>query len=112
MTYRIRQTRRANRDVDAIFNWIANVRQARQGATSWRGAYRNALAMLAGDPESYPEAIEADDLGVDLRQFTFKTRRGQVYRGVFTVDDGDVLILRIRGPGQAPLDSDELGLAD
>lgn len=66
----------------------------------------------ARDPESYPEAIEANDLDVDLRQFTFNTRNGQIYHGVFIVDDGDILILRIRGPGQSPLDSDELGLAD
>lgn len=112
MTFQVRQTRRASRDVDNIFNWIANIRRAPQGAASWRRAYQDAVARLARDPEAFPLAFEADDLGVDLREFTFKTRQGHVYRGVFIVDGDVVLILRVRGSGQGDLEPHDLGLPD
>ena len=43
-----------------------------------------------------------------LREFSFKTRRGRSYRAVFTVVGDELRLLRIRGPGQAPLSEDEL----
>ncbi len=33
----------------------------------------------------------------------FKTKHGRTYRAVFTILNGQVRILAIRGPGQAPL---------
>lgn len=43
-----------------------------------------------------------------VRQFLFKTRRGSVYRGLFAFDADEIVILRVRGAGQPPLESDEL----
>jgi hypothetical protein len=43
-----------------------------------------------------------------VREVLFGTRKGLTYRIVFTVEDGEVQILRIRGPGQAPVDPSDL----
>jgi hypothetical protein len=43
-----------------------------------------------------------------VHQFFFKTRSGRVYRGLYTIDGEDALILRVRGPGQADVQPDEL----
>jgi len=34
------------------------------------------------------------------RQFFFKTPHGRTYRGVFTVVDDEIRVLRVRGPGR------------
>jgi len=54
-------------------------------------------------PESYAQAPESLPLSRDLRQAFFKTRRGRRYRIVFEVNEQEVIILRVRGPAQAPL---------
>jgi len=108
MTYKVRAVRRAERDVDAIQNWIATVRKSPQGAASWMAAFEKATAALAQWPESHGRAPEDEFDERELRQFLFKTRRGQVYRGIFTVQRDEVLILRIRGPGQRILEPDEI----
>jgi hypothetical protein len=52
---------------------------------------------------SFPEAAESHPLKRDLRHKLFKTRRGRIYRIVFEPGDAEIVILRVRGPGQAPL---------
>ena len=108
MNYRLRTLQRARRDVETIIDWIANTRNAPQGATRWLAAYEQAAESLANVPYSYGFAPENDYVEQELRQFLFKTRHGRVYRGVFTVEGDDILILRVRGPGQPPLQADEL----
>ncbi len=43
------------------------------------------------------------------RPFFFKTPHGRTYRGVFTIVDDEIRVLRVRGPGQPSLEPDELG---
>jgi len=107
MKYRLRVLRRARKDVDAILDWIANEQKSPQGAASWLRAYENAAALLLDAPQSDSVAPENEYVDLELRQFLFKTRRGRTYRGVFTVDGDEILILRVRGPGQAQLEPDE-----
>lgn len=38
-----------------------------------------------------------------LKETFFKTRRGRVNRALFVIDAADVLVLRVRGFGQAPV---------
>jgi plasmid stabilization system protein ParE len=92
---------RARADVDAIFNWL--VGRSLQGAVSWYLAFHQAIDRIASAAESYGEAPEAHPLNRQLRQAPFKTRRGRVYRIVFEIVENDILVLRVRGPGQAPL---------
>ncbi len=92
---------RARADVDEIFNWL--VRRSVSGAISWYLAFGRAIDRIGAAPESLAQAPESLRLNRDLRQTFFKTRRGRQYRIVFQLADAAVLILRIRGPGQAPL---------
>ena len=39
-------------------------------------------------------------LGYNIREVFFKTSKGNPYRLLFTVLDDEVLVLRVRGPGQ------------
>lgn len=111
MPYRVRSTPRAHDDVDTIL-WMIHERQSLQGAKAWLEAYDEATTRLAENPERCPFVPERDRLGRDVRQFLFKTRRGRTYRGVFVIIDDEVLILRVRGPGQPPLQADELEMDD
>src|SRR2546428_7548008 len=101
MSRTLRIVERARSDVDDIFNWL--VHRSVQGAISWYLAFRGALEKIASSPESFAEAAESHPLGRPLRQTLFKTRRGRVYRIVFQVSDTEIVLLRVRGPGQSPL---------
>ena len=101
MTRALRIVQRARMDADAIFNWL--VARSIQGAISWYLAYGRAVEQIRAAPEKYAEAPESRPLRRSLREAFFKTRRGRRYRIVFHVSDSDVIILRVRGPGQAPL---------
>ncbi len=92
---------RAGADVDDIFGWL--VQRSVQGAISWYLAFCRAVEKIAESSESYAEAAESRALGRQLRQAHFRTRRGRVYRIVFALSDIEIIILRVRGPGQSPL---------
>ncbi len=107
MTLKVRILPRAEQDAHHIFAYIAE--RSRPGAIRWWNAFENAIGLLAdGNPDAYSLAPEDDLYHQDLRQFLFKTRRGRIYRGVFVVVESEIRVLRIRGPGQAPADSNEL----
>lgn len=108
MNFRLRTLRRARSDVDAILHWIARERQSPEGAANWLDAYEQAVASLAESPESHGFAPENDYVDIAVRQFLFRTRHGRMYRGLYTVVDEEVRILRVRGPGQPLLQADEI----
>jgi plasmid stabilization system protein ParE len=101
MSRTLRLVERARADVDHIFNWLA--RRSVQGAITWYMAFGRALETIAASPERFAAAPESRPLARHLQQSLFKTRRGRVYRIVFVVLETEILILRVRGPGQAPL---------
>jgi plasmid stabilization system protein ParE len=101
MSRPLRIVERARSDMDEIFNWL--VHRSVQGAISWYLAFRHAVEKIASSPENFAEAAESHPLGCQLRQAPFKTRRGRAYRIVFEVSDTEIIILRVRGPGQSPL---------
>lgn len=107
MTRRLNIFPRAEQDAQKIFDWIAE--RSPQGANHWFAAFQVATRKVLENPLSYALAPENELLQCDLRQFLFKTRQGNVYRGLFTVADDEIRILRIRGPGQPPLSRDEIG---
>jgi plasmid stabilization system protein ParE len=98
--------RRAETDVRQITRWIAQ--HSMQGASSWLDAYEELIDLLAEGAEAYPAALEDADCRITLRQALFGTRRGRKYRAIFTIAGDQVRILRVRGPGQPPLQEDEL----
>jgi plasmid stabilization system protein ParE len=106
MTYSVHVLARARADVDAIFQWIYERSPA--GAASWYAAWLEAADSLATNPIRFARAAESDQFDYEVRERFFKTRRGRRYRIVFTIVESELRILRVRGPGQRPLQPDEL----
>lgn len=101
MAFKVLLLRRAQADVNAIYEWIA--KRSASGAANWYAAFFNAAAALERDPDSCAAAPEAKRLHLDLRQRLFKTPRGRTYRILFVIANKQVRVLRVRGPGQPPL---------
>lgn len=96
---------RAERDADAIYEWIRA--RSPQGARAWWSSFDQATRRLTEQVDIAGQAPENDLFLEHIQQKIFRTDRGRRYRIIFTVSGNDVLILRIRGPGQPPLAPDE-----
>lgn len=83
MPFRVVFTRRANQDVGEKEAWLARLRGP--AVARWRTRLLRAVESLEADPNTYPQAEEAAELGIDLRQLLFGRRR-HVYRVLFTVE--------------------------
>ncbi len=81
-----------------------------QGAVAWLAELERAIRRLEARAETFSEALECEHFKIDVKQLLFKTRRGLVYRMVFTITEDEVRVLRVRGPGQAPIDPLETDL--
>jgi plasmid stabilization system protein ParE len=110
MIYSIRSSRRADTDVTVIFDWIAE--RSPEGAFRWLDAFEAAVNLLRQSAANCPVAMEADDLGIDLRQSMFRTRRGRIYRLLFVIRDDQVYLAAIRGPGQEVVSLEDLDLPE
>lgn len=106
MTFNVSELRKAKADKRRIFEWLHQ--QSRAGAIAWLAAYDRMVERLKVNAGTCSEAYEDADLDMDVKEALFKTRRGRVYRALFVVDGGHVYILRVRGPGQAPVDADDI----
>ena len=89
-----------------MYDYIAT--RSPEGAERWLTAFEEAIRRLKVNPFQYALAIEDKHFNFELRQFVFKTPHGRAYRTVYRVDENTVSILRVCGPGQAPLAPDEL----
>jgi hypothetical protein len=69
-------------------------------AEAWAKAFDNALVYLEENAGVCSLARENDYVDFEVRDVLFKTRRGLVYRILFTIRDDKVIILHVRGPGQ------------
>jgi plasmid stabilization system protein ParE len=107
MSFKVHELHRAQADVRSIVRWLAE--RSPQGAEAWLRAYDEMILRLEKHESSCGPAHEHDDCEFDVRQALFKTRRGRVYRALFFIDGQDAYILRVRGPGQAPVNPNELG---
>ncbi len=107
MSFSVYELAKAKADKRAIFRWL--LEQSRQGANAWLHAYDKALHRLSKDADSFRQAFENESCpDADVRQIFFKTRRGRFYRVLFLIEDTNVFVLRVRGPGQASVNADEL----
>ena len=107
MSFVVRELPRAREDKQQILDWLLH--RSRQGAATWLTAYDDALDRLKNSANAYGPALENEDCpSADVRQVLFKTRRGRVYRILFFVQDTDIYVVRVRGPGQPPLHADEM----
>ena len=105
MTFRVHELPRAQADIQQIVRWL--FQRSMQGAWAWLDAYDELVARLQQHADSFGAAPEQHS-EFDVRQALFKTRRGRVYRALFLLEGSDVYLLRVRGPGQASLQPDEL----
>jgi plasmid stabilization system protein ParE len=107
MSFTVRELPKAKSDVRAIFEWLYE--RSTQGAKAWIDAYDAALLRLKTDAGSLGFALDNNECPeFELRQIFFKTRRGRIYRAVYFIAENTVYVLRVRGPGQAPIDPDDL----
>jgi plasmid stabilization system protein ParE len=97
---------RAEEDVAVIYSWIHDRSPA--GAARWLQAFEVATSRITEAPLEFALAPEAGILDQPVRQVLFKTPKGRTYRAAFLVSNNVVSVLRVRGPGQPTLRSDEL----
>lgn len=106
--YRVAVTRRAERDADDIYVWIA--RRSPDGASKWHSAFRKMLQGLEEDPMRHARAPEAVTLGLDIQQALFKTRHGHTYRALYTLVSDTVHVISVRGAGEELVTLDDVEL--
>jgi hypothetical protein len=106
MTFTVRELPKAKEDKRSIFLWLHEHSPA--GAMAWLDAYDALLVHLSQHADSFGVALERPDCELPIRQALFKTRRGRVYRAVYFIERSDVFVLRVRGPGQAPMTPQDL----
>jgi hypothetical protein len=106
MRFVVREMPKAKSDKLSIFTWLRDHSPA--GAVAWLDAYDELVERLQRDADSHGVSPESADCDREIRQAFFKTRRGRTYRALYIIERGDVYILRVRGPGQAPVTPDEI----
>lgn len=106
MTFAVYELPKALLDKRHIFAWLFE--RSPQGAAAWLNAYDEMVERLRTAAASLALAQENSELDLETREIMFKTKRGRVYRAVFHLDGENVFILRVRGPGQAPISDDQL----
>jgi plasmid stabilization system protein ParE len=107
MNYKVRVLGRAQQDVSTCYAYIAQ--RSLQGAASWFNRFVETRDRLSRDPHRRPLAPESRFVDYEVRETLFKTRKGRPYRVLFTIRVDEVIVLRIRGPGQDLLTANDLG---
>jgi plasmid stabilization system protein ParE len=105
MKYELLLVPAAESEVDRIIRYISE--RSPQGAIAWCERWEQVLAELRDDPLKFGLAPESTQYDTDVRQVLFKTRRGRMYRALFTVVGRGVYIVSVRGPGQNLLRRDQ-----
>jgi len=106
MKFRIVIQPKAKAEAQAIFDWITT--RSPSGAARWSDEYIRILECLAENPLRFGFAPEAALTSLEVREATFRTRRGKRYRTLFVVRDREVFVLAVRGPGQEPVAPEKL----
>jgi plasmid stabilization system protein ParE len=107
MTFSVHELPRAKADKRAIIVWLHE--RSPKGARAWLNAYDAALVGLKTNAATFSVAFENDDCpDLEVKQAFFKTRAGRVYRLLYSVDGNEVYVLRVRGPGQAAVDPEDI----
>ena len=109
MTFDVYELPKAKTDKRHILKWLLG--RSAQGSRAWLKSYDDTLVTLSQNADAFGEALENKDCPhLDVKQTFFKTRRGRVYRVLYFIHGADVYVLRVRGPGQAPVEPEEFRL--
>lgn len=106
MSLQLRLLSVAQADVDHIYSW--NRDRSPLGAVRWYAAFLRKCGEVVVQPHRFPIKEESDSVRDEIREFTFRTRRGRRYRALFAVVGDEVRVLRVRGPGQPPIELEEI----
>jgi plasmid stabilization system protein ParE len=93
MTYRVITEPTAEAGAREAYNWLRERSPA--AATRWLRGLRQAIESLAEHPQRCPLAPENEHFEEEIRQHLYGKRPG-VYRILFTIRDGRVVVLYIR----------------
>lgn len=107
MTYQVKLTLQAERDLDHILEWLTQ--RSPQGAASWLRRWDEVRQFLSERADKCLLAPENEDHEEEIRHTVFKTRRGKKYRTLFVIREGCVYITNLRGPGQDLVPPEEFG---
>lgn len=102
----VRELPKAEADLGRILSYIA--KRSPQGAADWLDAYDAAVEQISRNDWPRLFAKENDHVEEMLYQCFFRTRRGRTYRTIYIVDGSELLIVRVRGPGQQLLRASEM----
>ena len=92
----------ARADIDRNYDWLAERSPA--GAATWYDALVAETERIVQRPETCAVIPEARPRWKrSIHQAIFKTIQGNPYRIIFELTDAEVRVLRVRGPGEAPL---------
>jgi len=106
VTYLVELLEAAKTDYRRIYSYIA--KRSPQGAERWDDAFEVALQRLTRNPLEGSVAPESKRLTEEVRQLLFRTKHGLVYRAIYKIDGQQVVVLRLRGPGQRPVGRPDL----
>lgn len=106
MKYDVVALQAAEADFNGMLEYIAG--RSKSGAAAWAKAFDQAIAHLEVNAASCPFAPENDYVDFEVREVLFKTRRGLIYRALFTIREHTVFILHVRGPGQDLIDGADI----
>jgi plasmid stabilization system protein ParE len=96
----------ASADLREIARYISQ-RVSAISTARWLTAIQATIARLATDADQHPQADEAADLSIDLRELHHGRQR-HVYRILFTIDGDTVNVLRVRHAAQDRLTADDV----
>lgn len=105
MSYRVVVTERAERDLEAIGDWLHE--RSPDGAKRWLLAAWQAIDSLGEKAAYCPKAPENEHCDREIRNILFKTPKGRTYRAVFVIESNRVIVTHVRGPGQDAIPNEE-----
>ena len=106
MNYLVKVHHRTIIDVYATLDWLAA--NSNSGPQRWYDSYLEALDSLEKNPLNCGFAIESEFLSVPIREKFFGTSKRQKYRLIYLIEGHQVHVLRLRGPGQDYLKSEDI----
>lgn len=104
MTYDVRVSARAERELEQAYLWYrANVAER---ADEWYNGFLDALTSLEHSADSHPLIPEPHSFRSDVRHLLYGRQRN--WRAIFVIRGGTVVVLHIRHASRQPLRLDEL----
>jgi plasmid stabilization system protein ParE len=105
MTHRVVLHVLAKKDLRDAYERVAE--HAPESAARWLSRFEASLQTLEENPRRCPFARENSKVDVEIREFLFG-KRPHVFRVIFTIDESEVRILRIRRAQRRFLTSQEI----